>query len=61
MSVGSKELGSGSLKPLQVINLEMSSRCLGVGTQTLEFLVGVGGERELKECVLEVHLRECKQ
>lgn len=60
MRVGSKELSSGSLKPLEVMNLEMSSRFLGVGTQTLEFLVG-GKKRELKECVYEVHLRECKQ
>ena len=44
MRVGSKELRSASLKPLYVINLELSSRVLGLGTQTSEFLAG--GEKK---------------
>ena len=40
MGIGGNELKSGSLKCLWIINLELSSRLSGLGTQALKTSVG---------------------
>lgn len=56
-----KELRSGSLKCLWLINVEVSSRLLRLGRQTSEFFMEKKGGGALKECVNEVNLRQHKQ
>lgn len=58
-----KELRSGSLKCLWLINVEVSRRLLRLGRQSSEFFMEKkkwGGE-DLKECVNDVNLRKHKQ
>lgn len=56
-----KELRSGSLKCLWLINVEVSSGLLRLRRQTSEFFVEKKGGGAWKECMNEVNLRKHKQ